>query len=129
MHTDTFTFSVLTWVDVVAIVAVTETGRRLAVKLATDRPNLLLNMEVEPDSSGTVSIRFSTHSETGLLLSQPEGKEVWLAEVGDVRFSLFSNPVKLEFVRDSDGLRLQSIHPVRILVRADETVLQYQLGF
>jgi len=129
VKTDKFSFSVLTWVNVNAIVAVEETGQRLAVRLGTNQANIYVNLEVEPDSSGTISLYLSADTESGSLPSSLEVKESYSMENGDVLFSISGNPLLLEFIRRSDGLKLRSSNLIKVLVRGDGTILQYQLGF
>ena len=129
IKSEEFTFSVLTWVDVVAVASVEETNERLVVKLATNRPDLYVVLHAEPDPTGTVTLRLSASSENNRLLTLPAAKDAVRAELQGVGVALYNNPLRLELRRESDGLVLQTNEPIRILVRADGTVLQYKLGF
>ena len=124
-----FTFSVLTWVDVVAVAAAEETSERLVVKLATNRPDLSVVLRAEPDPTGTVTIRLSASTENIHSPAWPAGKDAARVELQDVSVALYNNPLRLELRRKSDGLIVQTIDSIRVLARADGTVLQYKLGF
>ena len=52
-----------------------------------------------------------------------------IAELGEVNITLSSNPVRLALRRESDGLVVETIKSIRILARADGTVLQYKFEF
>ncbi|HBA92061.1 MAG: hypothetical protein A2X24_13125 [Chloroflexi bacterium GWB2_54_36] len=129
IKSEEFTFSVLTWVDVVAVASVQETSERLVVKLATSRPDLYVVLHAEPDPTGTVTLRLSASTENSRLPVWPAGKDAVKVELQGVSVALYNSPLRLELRRESDGLVLQTIDPIRFLARADGTVLQYKLGF
>lgn len=129
VESEEFTFSVSKWVDVLSVATLEKNAERLVVKLATNYPGLYVRLQAEPDSSDTISLRLSALYETGALPSTSLMKEPLTAAWGDVSVTLYGSPLRLALGRKSDGLALQSAAPIRVLVRADGTVLQYRLGF
>ena len=129
VESEEFTFSVSTWVDVVSIFTLEENAERLVVKMATSRPNLCVRLHAEPDPSGMISLRLSAFYENSSLSPTLLMKEPLTAEWGDVRITMYDNPLRMVLGRESDSLMLQSAVPIRVLVRADGTVQQYQFGF
>lgn len=129
VESEEFTFSVSMWVTVVSIAALEENAEKLVVKLATSRPGLYVRLKVEPDSSGTISVQLSAFYENSTLPSMQLMKAPLTAEWGDLRITLHGNPLRLVFARESDGLVLQSVNPIQVLVRADGAVAQYRFGF
>ena len=129
VESEEFSFSVLTWLDVIAVTSVEQMNERLVVTLATDRPNLFIGLQAEPEPGGTITLRLSSvevnkHSASKLPLNDP-----LIAEIGDLRITLYSNPLRLVLKRESDNLVLETIEPIRILARANGTVLQCKLEF
>jgi len=128
-ESEEFTFGVTTWVDVIYIATMEENAERLVVKLATSRKGLYVNLQAGPDPSGTISLRLSAFFENSTFPSRLLMKEPLTAKWGDIRITMYDNPPRMVFCRESDGLMLQSADPVRVLVCADGTVAHYRLGF
>jgi alpha-glucosidase (family GH31 glycosyl hydrolase) len=128
VESEEFVFSVLTWVDVVAIASVEEDTERMVVKLATTRPDLYIRLHAELDPTGAVNLRLSPSNAIGLVPSMPALKDHLRLKLGDASITLHSNPLRLELRREIDSLILKTIEPIRILARADGTLLQYKFG-
>lgn len=128
-ESEEFVFTVLTWLDVNDVLSVEENNQRLKVTLATDRPGLFIGLWIEPEPNGTVSIRIASVKEIRHTPSYPPLNYPLVTELGHVQVTLSSNPLRLAVKRESDGLVLETIEPIRVLTRADGTVLQCKLEF
>jgi alpha-D-xyloside xylohydrolase len=128
IESEEFTFSISSWVNVKSILSVEENAERLVVKMATNRPGLVIRFQAELDPSELISLRLSGFYEEAQLPSASP-KEPLSIQRGSIYLALMDNPPRLALGRDCEGLTLQSAVPMRVLVGADGRVQQFQLGF
>ncbi len=130
VESEEFTFSVSSWVNIESVATMEENTDRLVVKMTTSRPGLFVQLCAEPTPSGTISLQLSASYEDDTLPSMPPiMREPLSKEKGDVRITVYDNPLRMMLDREGDGLKLQSTVPMRVLVGADGRVQQYQVGF
>jgi alpha-D-xyloside xylohydrolase len=129
IESEDFSFSVSAWVEAISVIGYQHTNDRLSIKLMTTRSGLFVQLEVTLSATNTLTFLFSTAK---------DGAEFQKMRVADLPVNfrsaglslrIQSQPFKLEITRECDGLRLESVSPLRMLVDENGRVSKFKLGF
>jgi alpha-glucosidase (family GH31 glycosyl hydrolase) len=124
-----YTFSVSTWVKVKSLVAMEQQANQLAVKVATETPDLQIRMTFETDHKGVVSLRLTPVKKDGLEKYRAKPVRQVCVDLDGIEISLGGSPLRMELRRLKDGMELHSLEPVRFLVKNNGTVSTFALVF
>ena len=124
-----YTFSVSTWVKVKSLIAVEQDANRLAVKVATEIPDLQIGMIFETNHQGVLSLRLTSVKKDELEKYHAKPIRQVCVDMDGIKISLGGSPLRMELLRLKDGMELHSLESVRFLVKNDGTVSKFALVF
>jgi alpha-glucosidase (family GH31 glycosyl hydrolase) len=128
-ESEEFTFTVTSWEKIISVISIEKTGNSFEAILSTEKKGLNVRMVLESDFIDTLALKLSTSSKKTGITNIPLQPESLSVEFGEIKFLLRNDPFSLEFIRMSDGIKIQSVGPMRVLVDKTGTLLQYQLSF
>jgi alpha-D-xyloside xylohydrolase len=116
-----------TWVNVTALIAVTPVKDQLELQLATKRNDLALKLNLELEAASSLALTLTVMHNNAHATEKVES--TYSVDWKDYQITLHENPFRLEIKRASDGLLIETKHPLQILVDQNGRVLEYHLEF